>query len=114
MDFLEMARKSGQMGLVSMLILLVVVVAVLPWILRLLVRTVSGFDDTPVQVPRVAAESKMTGDLTYVPDKNTDYICRSPNNSGIPCPEGEFCDGTQQVCQKISPAATESVVGYFS
>lgn len=107
-----MARKSGQMGLVSMLILLVAVVAFVPWVLRMLVRSVSGFED--VQVPRVAAESKMSGDLTYVPDRNTDYICRSPNNSGIPCPEGEFCDGTTQSCQKISPPATESVIGYFS
>lgn len=109
-----MARKSGQMGLVSMLILLVAVVAFVPWVLRILVRNVAGFEDAPIQVPRVATESKLTGDLTYIPDRNTDYICRSPNNSGIPCPEGEFCDGTTQSCQKISPAATESVIGYFS
>jgi hypothetical protein len=109
-----MARKSGQMGLTGMLILLVAVVAFLPWVLRMLVRTVSGFEDGPVQVPQVAAQSKMTGDLSYVPDRNTDYLCRSPNGSGTPCPEGEFCDGTRQVCQKISPPATNSIVGYFS
>ena len=109
-----MARKSGQMSLVSMLILLVAVVAFLPWVLRLLVRNIAGFEDAPVQAPQVASQSKMTGDLSYVPDRNTDYICRSPNSSGVPCPEGEFCDGTSQSCQKISPAATESVIGFFS
>ena len=108
-----MARKSGQMGLVSMLILLVAVVAFVPWVLRLLVRTVSGFEDAPIQAPQAAA-MPASNQMNYVPDINTDYICRSPNNSGIPCPEGEFCDGTRQTCQKISAPATESVVGYFS
>ena len=108
-----MARKSGQMGLVSMLILLVAVIAFLPWILRLLLRTVAGFEDAPIQPPQAAANSgnSMT---RYVQDPNTDYICRSPNDSGVPCPEGEFCDGSRQVCQKISAPSTESISGYFS
>jgi hypothetical protein len=103
-----MARKGTQMSLIGMIILLVVIVAVLPWGLRMLVRSVAGFEDASSQAG--PAPSMNSG---YVPDPNTNYICRSPNNSGTPCPEGEFCDGTTQACQRISAPATEQVVGYY-
>lgn len=102
-----MARKgTHQMGLVTMLIILVAIVAFVPWLLRILIRTVSGFEDS---VPQVAASP-----VNYVPDQNTDYICRSPNSNGVPCPEGEFCDGTRQVCERKTVPSTESINGYFS
>jgi hypothetical protein len=110
-----MARKVAQMGFVTMLVLLVAAVALLPWAISLLVRSVAGFENAsgPVEAPAPAHMSDAM-DMRYVPDANTNYICRSPNGSGMPCPEGEFCDGTTQSCQKISAPSTEQVTGYFS
>lgn len=108
-----MARKSHPMSLVSMLVLLVAIVALVPWILRTLIRTVSGFEDAP-SVNSVPSVTTMGSGMRYVPDRNTDYLCRSPNDNGVPCPEGEFCDGTTQSCQKKSVASTNMVTGYFA
>lgn len=112
-----MARKTHPMGLLSMLVLLVAIIAIVPWILRTLIRTVSGFEDSPssggpsMQVPSV---SSMGSGMRYVPDRNTDYLCRSPNDNGVPCPEGEFCDGTTQSCQKKTVPSTSMITGYFA
>lgn len=108
-----MARKVAQMGFVTMLVLLVAAVALLPWAISLLVRSVSGFEnEAAVPIPSVSNGGNM--DMRYVPDANTNYICRSPNGSGVPCPEGEFCDGTTQSCQRITAPSTEQISGYFA
>ena len=114
-----MARKvPGQLGLVAMIVLLVAVVALLPMVVRMLVRSVAGFEDSPASVaapPSVPATMGVGNELSrYVPDANTNYICRSPHDSGVPCPEGEFCDGTTQSCQKKTVSAMGEISGYFS
>lgn len=96
----------------AMLVLLGLIVAFVPMILRWLNYSVAGFDDMEVKaVPQPASMQASQ----YRPDANTDYLCRSPNDSGVPCPEGEFCDGTIQACQKKTmPSMIDQVVGYFS
>ena len=72
----------------------VVVAAVL---LRQSRPIISGFENS-MQQASVVNPPAIPPQMSYVPDKNTDYLCRSPNESGVPCPEGSFCDGTQQAC----------------
>lgn len=101
----------------GMLVLLVVIVAFLPVVLRLLRSSISGFEDIMAesQVARVPAGASMEAS-SYVPDRDTNYLCRSPEGSGIPCPEGTFCDGTKspQRCVSISAPGSEPVSGYYS
>lgn len=101
------------MSIASMLIVLVIVIALVPFALRILgVTSIAGFEDAVAAVPQEPAAMRAS---EYTPDSNTRYICRSPNESGVPCPEGQFCDGTRQVCeQKTVPSAMDQVVGYFS
>lgn len=100
------------MGAGAMLVLLGLIVAFVPMILRWLNFSVAGFGDMEVEaVPQPAAMRSSQ----YTPDANTSYLCRSPNDSGTPCPEGEFCDGTRQACEKKTvPSMMDQVVGYFS
>jgi hypothetical protein len=106
---------------VMMLAVLVVVVALVPMAIRFVLRTVSGFEDgaanaavpSTANVPS-AAGRKNYADVDEMPDPNTNYLCRSPNLSGEPCPEGTFCDGTTspQVCRrKTSSMSVENVTG---
>jgi hypothetical protein len=101
----------------GMLVLLVIVVAFVPMALRWIRRSVAGFEDVMAdsQVARVPAGASMQAS-SYVPDMDTNYLCRSPNDSGIPCPEGTFCDGTKspQRCVSISAPGSGPVSGYFS
>ena len=101
----------------GMLVLLVVIVAFVPMILRLLRSSISGFQDIidDSQVARVPAGASMEAS-SYVPDRDTNYLCRSPEGSGIPCPEGTFCDGTKspQRCVSISAPGSGPISGYFS
>jgi hypothetical protein len=99
------------MSLASMLVVLVVVIAIVPFALRILgVTSIAGFQDSVEAVPQQAAARSDS----YTPDSNTRYICRSPNESGVPCPEGQFCDGTRQVCEQKTVPGMGEVVGYFS
>jgi hypothetical protein len=110
-----MARKVAPYGLVTMLVLLVATIVLLPLAVRLLVRSVSGFENSmPAPPPPSAIRDENGMNMEYVPDRNTNYICRSPNGSGTPCPEGEFCDGTTQSCQKLTVPSMEQISGYFS
>ena len=115
------------MGLGAMLVLLVVSVVILPKIVQYLngVEThymISGFqdmqqngvlqrDDEVAGVPAIGSASKLP---TWRPDSNTDYLCRSPNESGSPCPEGTFCDGTTQSCIPMYVGGPVPSEGYFS
>jgi hypothetical protein len=102
-----MARgiKSKNMGIVALFIILIVVVAFSTVLLRYLFRITSGFTDI----------GSITGsNQTPVQDPNTAYLCNSPNGSGQPCGEAEFCDGTTQRCVKKYVNGAIPDTGYFS
>lgn len=104
---------SKAMGIGAMLVLLVVAIVILPMIVRYIDANethfvMSGFMD----VPAVAAKSDGP---SYTPDANTKYLCRSPNESGEPCEEGTFCDGTTNRCVKLFPESNIDLdSGYYS
>ena len=101
-----MARvKSKNMGIVALFVVLIVVVAFSTVLLRYLFRVTSGFTDL---------SGITSSNQTPVPDSNTAYLCNSPNGSGIPCEEGEFCDGTSQRCVKTTVPGPVPHTGYFS
>jgi hypothetical protein len=117
---LEMAKG---MALGSMFVLLVVVVLLLPIVLRFINRlfmphyAISGFQDIAgsmngvSNIPAIGSTSKLP---TWRPDANTDYLCRSPNEDGNPCPEGMFCDGTTQSCIPVYTGGSVPSTGYFA
>jgi hypothetical protein len=122
------------MGLGAMLVLLVLAVVLLPMVVRYVNRMethymIAGFqnmngnkmngpdedksnDDSVQDIPAIGSASKLP---TWRPDPNTDYLCRSPNENGQPCPEGTFCDGTTQSCvPTFIGGSLSSISGYFS
>lgn len=119
--------RSRAMGIGAMFVLLVVVIAVLPLVTRFLGRmethfVVSGFQDLQASgpssadggvadIPAIGSASKLP---TWRPDANTDYLCRSPNEDGNPCPEGYFCDGTTQACIPTFVGGPVPSTGYYS
>jgi hypothetical protein len=122
-----MARTKS-MGIGAMFVLLVVAVVLLPMVVRYIGRMethymISGFEDMTgsgnpsstngsiIGVPAIGSASKLP---TYRPDPNTDYLCRSPNEDGTPCPEGYFCDGTTQSCIPTYVGGPVPTTGYYS
>jgi len=119
--------RSKSMGIGAMFVLLVVAVVVLPMIVRYIGGmeahyAISGFQDIASQqgpsndgsvagVPAIGSASKLP---TWRPDPNTDYLCRSPNEDGQPCPEGYFCDGTTQACIPTYVGGPVPTTGYYS
>jgi hypothetical protein len=118
--------RSKAMGIGAMFVLLVVAVVLLPMIVRFVagneVRIISGFqnmagadgptpDGTVAGIPAIGSASKLP---TWRPDANTDYLCRSPNEDGKPCPEGYFCDGTTQACIPTYVGGPVPMTGYYS
>lgn len=110
------------MGIGSMFIFLILAVVLLPMIVRWVGKNepyfaISGFEDVPAsnvmyKVPQIAASAGLP---SWVPDPNTNYLCRSPNESGTPCEEGWFCDGTTQRCVKQFPESNINISnGYYS
>ena len=123
--------RSKSMGLGAMFVLLVVAVILLPMVVSY-VRglethfAISGFQDMTTGVgpsgpsspdggvagiPAIGSTSKLP---TWRPDPNTDYLCRSPNEDGNPCPEGYFCDGTTQACIPTYVGGPVPTTGYYS
>jgi hypothetical protein len=118
------------MGIGAMFVLLVVAVVVLPMIVHYVERmephfVVSGFQDLAaggqrpatqsddaVHVPPQASLNSMS--KMYHPDPNTSYLCRAPNGSDRPCPEGTFCDGLTQSCVSNYPGGNVPDIGYYS
>ena len=92
--------KSQELGITAMIVVLVVVVALSTIAMRYVFRNMSGFQDavsgSQIQVPLQGPQISDT-QVNY-PDKNTGYLCRSPNGSGQPCGEGQFCDGPTESC----------------
>ena len=109
-------KQSKAMGLGAMLLFLVAAVIILPIVVRFIDKMephyVAGFqnmmDDRVKDLPSIPAEK------TYHPDENTDYMCRSPNGSDEPCPEGTFCDGASQSCMKSYPGGAVPDTGYYA
>jgi len=109
------------MGIGAMFVLLIIAVVLLPMIVRYIDKmephyVISGFQNKEassgmaVRVPAGAAGMAPT----YHPDANTDYLCRSPNGSDKPCPEGTFCDGLTQSCVPVYPGGAVPETGYFA
>ncbi len=118
--------RAKPMGLGAMFVLLVIVVVFLPIVVRYISGNgphfaISGFQDMPegpssagngvAGVPAIGSASKLP---TWRPDRNTDYLCRSPNEDGQPCPEGYFCDGTTQSCIPTYVGGPVPSTGYYS
>ena len=107
-------NNSKAMGLGCMLLFLVLAVVLLPIVVRFIdtmePHYVSGFQNMVknVNVPQGGMQD------SYRPDANTDYMCRSPNGSGEPCPEGSFCDGATQSCVKSYVGGNVPDVGYYA
>lgn len=97
-------NHSKAMGLGAMLLFLVAAVVLLPIVVRFIDKMephyVSGFQDFAVP--------------TYRPDRNTDYLCSSPNGDGQSCPEGTFCDGSSQQCVSTYVGGEVPDTGYFA
>ncbi len=117
-------NRSKTLGIGAMFILLVVSVIFLPKIVRYINRmephfVISGFQNQEDKMPEngvedIPAIGKASKLPTYRPDPNTNYLCRSPNEDGQPCPEGYFCDGTTQACIPNYVGGEVPSVGYFS
>ena len=115
--------NAKAMGIGSMFIFLILAVVLLPMIVRWVgmnepFYSISGFADIPqansqlYKVPAIAASAKLP---SWRPDANTNYLCRSPNESGTPCEEGWFCDGTTQRCVKQFPESNINIDdGFYS
>lgn len=122
---------SKSMGIGAMVVLLIIAVTLLPMIVRYVNRMephfVAGFSNymTPMDlvgnstdqgvtdIPAIGRTSQLP---SWRPDLNTNYLCRSPNESGAPCPEGQFCDGTTQACVPVYAGGdpNKNWVGYFA
>lgn len=123
--------RTKSMGIGAMFVLLVVAVVLLPMIVRYIGRmethfAISGFqnisssenslgpssaDGGVAGIPAIGSASKLP---SWRPDPNTDYLCRSPNEDGNPCPEGYFCDGTTQACIPTFVGGPVPNTGYYS
>lgn len=119
--------RSKSMGIGAMFVLLVLSVVLLPMIVRYIeglevthfatqgfqdIAAANGLADGGVAgVPAIGSASKLPN---WRPDPNTDYLCRSPNEDGQPCPEGQFCDGTTQSCIPNYVGGEVPNTGYFS
>lgn len=122
--------RSKSMGIGAMFVLLVVAVILLPMIVRYVSKVethfmISGFQDMQVAsnlngpsadgsvagIPAIGSASQLP---SWRPDANTNYLCRSPNESGQPCPEGYFCDGTTQACIPTYVGGEVPSTGYYS
>lgn len=114
--------RSKSMGIGAMFVLLVLAVILLPMVVRYVGRVeshfvISGFQDVGPSdgqvagVPAIGSASKLP---SWRPDPNTNYLCRSPNEDGEPCPEGQFCDGTTQSCIPNYVGGPVPTVGFYS
>jgi len=100
--------NTKSMGIGSMFVLLTVAVILLPMVVRYMDTlphfAISGFQNVP----------NIPSNDSWRPDKNTSYLCRSPNNSGQPCPEGTFCDGPTNTCISNYVSGFDPTSGYYS
>ena len=127
--FARKMARSKSLGIGAMFVLLVLSVVLLPIIVRYIEGlevthfATQGFQDIAntngpssadggvAGVPAIGSASKLPN---WRPDPNTNYLCRSPNVDGQPCPEGQFCDGTTQSCIPNYVGGEVPSTGYFS
>ena len=119
------------MGIGAMFILLVIAIVILPILVRYLTRmethySISGFQNAQAQQAQQAQQSQQAQHTqqvptissamsqTYVPDANTDYMCRAPHGGSEPCPEGTFCDGLTQACIPNYIGGSVPDTGYYA
>ena len=114
-----MAKGRTQMGIMSLFIVLIIVVALSTVIMRSIMGSMSGFEDTPA-AQSLAALNNSSGYDGQVPASMNGMVsprCRSPNGSGQPCDEATFCDGASQSCVKkamFGSSDLNGVDGYYS
>lgn len=122
--------RSKTLGLGTLFVFLVVIIILLPMVVEAVGKSrlhyaIDYFTDVKeaggpsmpsnngevAGIPAIGSASKLP---SWRPDPNTDYLCRSPNEDGNPCPEGYFCDGTTQSCIPQYVGNTGPWTGYFS
>jgi hypothetical protein len=111
-----MARVNHQMGIISLFIVLVVVIASSSFVIKFISRSMSGFEDAPAMVSNgpSCVVSGNQAEPSYVPDRNTYYMCNTLKD-GTTCPEGTFCNGAADKCTPVSVAMyTDDVEGYYT
>ena len=114
-----MAKGRTQMGIMSLFIVLIIVVALSTVIMRSIMGSMSGFEDTPA-AQSLAALNSSTGYDGQIPASMNGMVsprCRSPNGSCPPCDEATFCDGASQSCVKkamFGSSDLNGVDGYYS
>lgn len=112
--------RSKSMGIGAMFVLFVAVVVLLPMFVRFVSRMtgehyiISGFRDGPDDQVAMSSTGVAAKLPTWRPDHNTDYLCRSPNEDGNPCPEGTFCDGVDQSCKPLYVGGPVPDMGYYA
>jgi len=109
-----MARVKHQVGIISLFIVLVVVIAASSYIIKFVSKSVSGFEDAPAGSTSSCVVSGDQGNLQNPPDPNTNYICKTLRD-GTTCPEGTFCNGVEDTCTPIAiNMYNEDVQGYYT
>jgi len=114
-----MAKGRTQMGIMSLFIVLIIVVALSTVIMRSIMGSMSGFEDAPASQSQASLNSS-SGYNGQIPTSMNGMVsprCRSPNGSGQPCDEATFCDGASQSCVKkamFGSSDLNGVDGYFS
>ena len=127
--------RSKTIGIGLMLVFLVIAVTLLPMIVRYVDRMephfVAGFQNMNEEEKQQSHQQMVTEQMenavsavpstasgaqlpSWRPDPNTDYMCRSPNNGGQPCPEGTFCDGSSQTCVPVYVGGPVPDHGYYA
>ena len=114
-----MAKGRTQMGIMSLFIVLIVVVALSTVIMRSIMRSINGFEDAPAAQSMAALTTSSGYDGQTPPSMNgmVSPLCRSPNGSGQPCDDATFCDGSSQTCIKkamFGSSDLNGVDGYYS
>lgn len=114
-----MAKGRTQMGIMSLFIVLIIVVALSTVIMRSIMSSINGFEDAPAAQSMAALTTASGYDGQTPPTMNgmISPLCRSPNGSGQPCDDANFCDGTTQACVKkamFGSSDLNGVDGYYS
>lgn len=101
------------MKLLGLLVLLVLVVALLPVLTAL--KITSGFQNVVSDQASSSLQDSPPVTIEQL-DPTRDYLCTSLRGSNIPCPEGTFCDGVRQVCEKrcATNGSIDNIIGFYS
>lgn len=112
------------MSLGAMLILLIAIIALIPMLIKTNSDSIAGFQNMVMTASDPSENTAIITEhmQTFAENTNSDqldptrdYVCRSLRGSNTPCPEGTFCDGTRQVCEKrYIDQSNEEVTGYYS